>query len=159
MSGETDFDILFVVAARAATEATNPGKHRKKRSQDKELSSRSKSNMPSASSAESLPSGSGSSTQVGHPVAATVAIPTSNLVSISQALVRETSGHSSPSPRDDCDGSSPIGPAPQGGNIANGPVIGKARALVDCTPSPYDKEALKFKVSVRCRDRFLASRV
>lgn len=25
-------------------------------------------------------------------------------------------------------------------------VIGKARALVDYVPSPYDKEALKFKV-------------
>lgn len=25
-------------------------------------------------------------------------------------------------------------------------IIGRARALVDYTPSPYDKEALKFKV-------------
>jgi hypothetical protein len=27
-----------------------------------------------------------------------------------------------------------------------GPVIGKAQALVDYIPSPYDKDALKFKV-------------
>ena len=65
-----------------------------------------------------------------------------------QALVREASGHSSLSAGEDGEGSSPIGPAPQGGNIAVGPVIGKARALVDCTPSPYDREALKFRVSI-----------
>ncbi|XP_074034041.1 uncharacterized protein isoform X2 [Leptinotarsa decemlineata] len=65
----------------------------------------------SASSVESLPSGSGSSTQ---------------------ALVRAGSNHSSisteepdPSPTDQ--------------------IVGRARALVDQTPSPYDMEALKFK--------------
>ncbi|XP_072383858.1 uncharacterized protein [Diabrotica undecimpunctata] len=65
----------------------------------------------SASSVESLPSGSGSSTQ---------------------ALVRAGSNHSSisneepdPSPTDQ--------------------IVGRARALVDHTPSPYDTEALKFK--------------
>jgi hypothetical protein len=31
-----------------------------------------------------------------------------------------------------------------------GPVIGKARALVDYTPSPYDKDALRFKVRTHC---------
>lgn len=62
--------------------------------------------------------------------------------------MREASGHSSLSAGEDGEGSSPIGPAPQGGNIAVGPVIGKARALVDCTPSPYDREALKFRVSI-----------
>jgi len=31
-----------------------------------------------------------------------------------------------------------------------GPVIGKARALVDYTPSPYDKDALRFKVRMYC---------
>jgi hypothetical protein len=31
-----------------------------------------------------------------------------------------------------------------------GPVIGKARALVDYTPSPYDKDALRFKVRMDC---------
>mgnify|MGYP006989420727 CR=1 FL=1 len=60
--------------------------------------------------------------------------------------MRETSGHSSLSAGDDRDNSSPIGPAPQGGNIAVGPVIAKARALVDCSPSHYDREALRFKV-------------
>lgn len=52
-----------------------------------------------------------------------------------QALVRAGSNHSSisteepdPSPTDQ--------------------VVGRARALVDHTPSPYDKEALKFKVSL-----------
>ncbi|XP_057658248.1 uncharacterized protein LOC130895111 isoform X11 [Diorhabda carinulata] len=65
----------------------------------------------SASSVESLPSGSGSSTQ---------------------ALVRAGSNHSSisteepePSPTDQ--------------------IVGRARALVDQTPSPYDTEVLKFK--------------
>lgn len=28
-----------------------------------------------------------------------------------------------------------------------GPFIGRARALMDCQPSPYDRDALKFKVS------------
>ena len=32
-------------------------------------------------------------------------------------------------------------------SIYSGPIIGKARALVDYTPSPYDRDALKFKVS------------
>ena len=31
----------------------------------------------------------------------------------------------------------------------NGPIIGKARALVDYTPSPYDRDALRFKVSLK----------
>lgn len=30
-----------------------------------------------------------------------------------------------------------------------GPVLCRARALVDYTPSPYDKEALKFKVCLQ----------
>jgi hypothetical protein len=33
-----------------------------------------------------------------------------------------------------------------------GPVIGKARALVDYTPSPYDKDALRFKVRRICME-------
>ncbi|XP_031846211.1 uncharacterized protein LOC116432885 isoform X2 [Nomia melanderi] len=68
----------------------------------------------SASSVESLPSGSGSSTQ---------------------ALVRAGSNHSSIS----CEDRDAISPT------AIGPVLCRARALVDYTPSPYDKEALKFK--------------
>ena len=32
-------------------------------------------------------------------------------------------------------------------SIYSGPIIGKARALVDYTPSPYDRDALKFKVN------------
>lgn len=67
----------------------------------------------SASSVESLPSGSGSSTQ---------------------ALVRAGSNHSSIS-TEDAD-TSPT----------DAFVVGRAKALVDYTPSPYDKEALKFKV-------------
>ncbi|KAI4459174.1 sam-domain sh3 and nuclear localization signals protein related [Holotrichia oblita] len=66
----------------------------------------------SASSVESLPSGSGSSTQ---------------------ALVRAGSNHSSISAEE-------VDPSPTEMQI-----IGRARALVDYTPSPYDKEALKFK--------------
>ncbi|XP_022919887.2 uncharacterized protein [Onthophagus taurus] len=66
----------------------------------------------SASSVESLPSGSGSSTQ---------------------ALVRAGSNHSSISAEE-------TDPSPTELQI-----IGRARALVDYTPSPYDKEALKFK--------------
>jgi hypothetical protein len=31
-----------------------------------------------------------------------------------------------------------------------GPFIGRARALVDYTPSPYDRDALRFKVSIHC---------
>ncbi|XP_076389053.1 uncharacterized protein LOC100883627 isoform X3 [Megachile rotundata] len=68
----------------------------------------------SASSVESLPSGSGSSTQ---------------------ALVRAGSNHSSIS----CEDRDAVSPS------AIGPVLCRARALVDYTPSPYDKEALKFK--------------
>ncbi|XP_015127778.1 SAM and SH3 domain-containing protein 1 [Diachasma alloeum] len=68
----------------------------------------------SASSVESLPSGSGSSTQ---------------------ALVRAGSNHSSIS-CEDRDATSPT---------SIGPVLCRAKALVDCTPSPYDKDALKFK--------------
>uniref|UniRef100_A0A7R9CDD9 Shal K[+] channel interacting protein n=1 Tax=Timema cristinae TaxID=61476 RepID=A0A7R9CDD9_TIMCR len=70
--------------------------------------------FPSTSSIESLPSGSGSSTQ---------------------ALVPAGSNHSSLSAED-----RDLSPGvPQTG------VVGKARALVDYTPSPYDKDALKFK--------------
>lgn len=61
--------------------------------------------------------------------------------------MRETSGHSSLSAGDDRENCSPIGPAPQGGTIPVGPVIARARALVDCSPSHYDREALRFKVS------------
>ncbi|XP_043471066.1 SAM and SH3 domain-containing protein 1-like isoform X4 [Leptopilina heterotoma] len=68
----------------------------------------------SASSVESLPSGSGSSTQ---------------------ALVRAGSNHSSIS----CEDREAISPT------SIGPVLCRARALVDYTPSPYDKDALKFK--------------
>ncbi|KAK2583248.1 hypothetical protein KPH14_009262 [Odynerus spinipes] len=68
----------------------------------------------SASSVESLPSGSGSSTQ---------------------ALVRAGSNHSSIS-CEERDATSPT---------SIGPVLCRARALVDYTPSPYDKDALKFK--------------
>ncbi|XP_034952433.1 uncharacterized protein [Chelonus insularis] len=68
----------------------------------------------SASSVESLPSGSGSSTQ---------------------ALVRAGSNHSSIS----CEDRDTVSPT------AIGPVLCRARALVDYTPSPYDKDALKFK--------------
>ncbi|XP_066149643.1 SAM and SH3 domain-containing protein 1-like isoform X1 [Euwallacea fornicatus] len=64
----------------------------------------------SASSVESLPSGSGSSTQ---------------------ALVRAGSNHSSIS-TDEVEPSEQI-------------IIGRAKALVDQNPSPYDKETLKFK--------------
>ncbi|KAJ3627359.1 hypothetical protein MTP99_014742 [Tenebrio molitor] len=65
----------------------------------------------SASSVESLPSGSGSSTQ---------------------ALVRAGSNHSSISTED-------ADPSP------TEQIVGRARALVDHIPSPYDKEALKYK--------------
>ncbi|XP_060525955.1 uncharacterized protein LOC132701787 isoform X2 [Cylas formicarius] len=65
----------------------------------------------SASSVESIPSGSGSSTQ---------------------ALVRAGSNHSSIS-TEEVDAS----PVDQ--------IVGRARALVDQTPSPYDKDVLKFK--------------
>uniref|UniRef100_T1JIW4 SH3 domain-containing protein n=1 Tax=Strigamia maritima TaxID=126957 RepID=T1JIW4_STRMM len=65
----------------------------------------------SASSVESLPSGSGSSVQ---------------------ALTTSSSNRSSTSVEEEV--------APY-----SGPFIGRARALVDYTPSPYDKDALKFK--------------
>ena len=83
----------------------------------------------SASSVESLPSGSGSSTQ---------------------ALVRAGSNHSSIS----CEDRDAISPT------SIGPVLCRARALVDYTPSPYDKEALKFKVClqiiiIRSRELFV----
>ncbi|XP_018400264.1 PREDICTED: SAM and SH3 domain-containing protein 1-like [Cyphomyrmex costatus] len=68
----------------------------------------------SASSVESLPSGSGSSTQ---------------------ALVRAGSNHSSIS----CEDRDAVSPT------SIGPVLCRARALVDYTPSPYDKDAIKFK--------------
>jgi hypothetical protein len=34
-------------------------------------------------------------------------------------------------------------------DLYTGPFVGRARALVDCTPSPYDREALRFKVRPR----------
>lgn len=49
-----------------------------------------------------------------------------------QALVPPSSNHSSE------DSTSP----------SDRPVIARARALVDYTPSPYDKDVLKFKVSL-----------
>lgn len=36
-----------------------------------------------------------------------------------------------------------------------GPFIGRARALVDCHPSPYDPHALKFKVACVDRQRMI----
>lgn len=78
----------------------------------------------SASSVESLPSGSGSSTQ---------------------ALVRAGSNHSSIS----CEDRDAISPT------SIGPVLCRARALVDYTPSPYDKDVLKFKVRP-CDNSFMA---
>lgn len=51
-----------------------------------------------------------------------------------QALVRAGSNHSSISAEE-------LEPSP------TNQIIGRARAIVDYVPSPYDKEALKFKVS------------
>ncbi|XP_016845914.1 uncharacterized protein LOC100124271 isoform X2 [Nasonia vitripennis] len=78
----------------------------------------------SASSLESLPSGSASSS--------------------TQALVRAGSNHSSIS----CEEREPG--SPQTSNITPNAlgavnVLCRARALVDCMPSPYDKDALAFK--------------
>lgn len=36
---------------------------------------------------------------------------------------------------------------PMYNQVHNGPFIGRARALVDYTPSPYDRDALRFNVS------------
>ncbi|KAK6633926.1 hypothetical protein RUM44_004533 [Polyplax serrata] len=118
-----DHDMPLTVG-RSGFEGSSRGKQKHKKSKDKKEFMKMKGNLQSASSGESLPSGSGSSTQ---------------------ALMRETSGHSSLSAGDDRDNSSPIGPAPQGGTIPMGPVIARARALVDCSPSHYDREALRFK--------------
>lgn len=52
-----------------------------------------------------------------------------------QALVRAGSNHSSISAED-------LEPSP------TNQIIGKARAIVDYVPSPYDKDALKFKVYI-----------
>ena len=35
--------------------------------------------------------------------------------------------------------------------VYNGPFIGRARALVDYIPSPYDRDALRFSVSILFR--------
>ena len=35
--------------------------------------------------------------------------------------------------------------------VYNGPFIGRARALVDYIPSPYDRDALRFSVSILTR--------
>lgn len=60
-----------------------------------------------------------------------------------QALVRAGSNHSSISAED-------ADPSPTDNQI-----IGHAKALVDYIPSPYDKEALKFKVYKRNNQGFL----
>ena len=90
----------------------------------------------SASSVESLPSGSGSSS--------------------TQALVRAGSNHSSIS-CEDREPNSPqrieLAPGTTGApsnSITPVGVLCRARALVDCMPSPYDKEALAFKVHIYC---------
>ena len=36
-----------------------------------------------------------------------------------------------------------------------GPFIGRARALVDYTPSPYDRDALRFKVGCSHQNRYM----
>ena len=40
----------------------------------------------------------------------------------------------------------PAAPNVVAAEMYNGPFVARARALVDCTPSPYDREALRFKV-------------
>ena len=40
-----------------------------------------------------------------------------------------------------------ISPSSNNEVVYNGPFIGRARALVDYTPSPYDRDALRFNVS------------
>lgn len=95
--------------------------------------------LPAASSMESLPSGSGSSKSYHHIAHSSLPINLDHLCSYSifstcagtQALVREGSNESSLSPMTGYDATF---------------IIGRARALVDYTPSPYDKDALKFKV-------------
>jgi hypothetical protein len=60
-----------------------------------------------------------------------------------QALVPAAGSNHSSLSAEDRD-SSPVSiPTP---TSVTAPVIGKARALVDYTPSPYDKDALRFKV-------------
>lgn len=51
-------------------------------------------------------------------------------------MVRADSNHSSIS----CDDRDAVSPTPIG------PILCRARAIVDYTPSPYDKDALNFKV-------------
>lgn len=84
----------------------------------------------SASSVESLPSGSGSSEYYNSPFLYEIQYH----ILGTQALVRAGSNHSSISAEE-------VDPSPTEMQI-----IGRARALVDYTPSPYDKDALKFKV-------------
>lgn len=79
----------------------------------------------SASSVESLPSGSGS-------------------LGSTQALVRAGSNHSSIV--------SCCGPDEQPQLPFPASVICRARAVVDCVPSPYDKDALAFKVRTARQD-------
>lgn len=55
-----------------------------------------------------------------------------------QALIRADSDHSSVS----CDDHDAVSPT------SIGPILCRARAIVDYTPSPYDKDALKFKVAL-----------
>ena len=44
-----------------------------------------------------------------------------------------------------------ISPSSNNEVVYNGPFIGRARALVDYTPSPYDRDALRFNVSQSLR--------
>lgn len=90
----------------------------------------------SASSLESLPSGSASSS--------------------TQALVRAGSNHSSIS----CEEREPG--SPQTSNITPNAlgsvnVLCRGRAIVDCMPSPYDKDALAFKVTIVYFKTFLSN--
>ena len=43
--------------------------------------------------------------------------------------------------------SNPAASSAQNEVVYNGPFLGRARALVDYTPSPYDRDALRFNVS------------
>ncbi|CAG0894311.1 unnamed protein product [Cyprideis torosa] len=76
----------------------------------------------SGSSIDSLPSGSGSSTR---PLVPSVS---SNRSSIS------------------ADENNCVTNQGAADNLDSLPIIAKARAICDCTPTPYDKELLKFKV-------------
>ncbi|XP_068085600.1 uncharacterized protein [Anabrus simplex] len=83
------------------------------------------------------PSGSGDGTETrveAFPSTSSAESLPSGSGSSTQALVPAGSNHSSLS-AEDCDTTPTL----------VGPPIGKARALVDYTPSPYDKDALRFK--------------